>query len=77
MAKQILGAVLSPVGALLGLGGGKKTAATPPIAPGPKIMPLADSEAVQRARRKSIAGQLGRGGRSSTILSDQSETLGG
>ena len=42
---------------------------------GPVVMPLADGEAVKRARRKSIATQITRGGRNSTILSD-GDTLG-
>lgn len=76
---KILKAGLSPLGALLGIdiSGTKKSTPTPAATTGPKIMPLADSEAIQRAKRKSIAGQLGRGGRTSTILTDQSETLGG
>lgn len=78
MAKQILGAVASPLATLLGIT--KKSTPTPtpaPAASGPKIMPLADGDAVKAARKKSIAAQLGRGGRSSTMLSGDSETLGG
>lgn len=45
---------------------------------GPAVMPIADDEAVMNARRKSIAGQMRRGGRSSTILSSgDGSTLGG
>lgn len=79
MAKQILGAVVSPFATLLGIAG-KKSTPTPtpaPAASGPKIMPLADGDAVRAARKKSIAAQLGRGGRTSTMLSGDSETLGG
>ena len=44
---------------------------------GPIIMPLADDQAVAAARKKSIAAQMKRGGRSSTILTDTSgSTLG-
>jgi hypothetical protein len=79
VAKQILSAVVSPIGTLLGIGQKKATAApTPtPTATGPKIMPLADGDAVRAARKKSIAAQLSRGGRTSTMLSGESETLGG
>jgi hypothetical protein len=40
-------------------------------------MPLADDEAVMRARRRSIAEQQRRAGRTSTMLTPESETLGG
>lgn len=40
-------------------------------------MPTPDDEAVRRSKRKSIIAQAQRSGRSSTILSDQSERLGG
>ena len=41
-------------------------------------MPTADDAAVKNAKRKSIAAQVARRGRASTILSDSgSETLGG
>ncbi len=41
-------------------------------------IPRADSDATKRRRRRSIAGQLGRRGRQSTILTDQGQrgTLG-
>lgn len=34
------------------------------------VMPLPDDEAARRARRRSIAGQMRRRGRASTILTD-------
>lgn len=69
MAKKILNI------ATLGLlGGSKKKAEPAPV--GPKVMPLADDEAIKRARKASIIQQMGRGGRSSTILSDDSDSLG-
>jgi hypothetical protein len=72
MAKKVL--TVASFG-LLGskLLGGKKKAAPEK---GPVVMPLADDEAVKRARRKSIAAQMSRGGRNSTILSD-GDSLGG
>lgn len=69
MAKKILNI------ATLGLiGGSKKKEA--PAPEGPKVMPLADDEAVKRAKKASIIKQMNRGGRSSTILSNDSDSLG-
>lgn len=34
------------------------------------VMPVADNEAVRRAKRRSISGQMRRRGRASTILTD-------
>lgn len=74
MAKKILKvASLGLIGGSL-LGGKKKKAA--PVEDGPKVMPLADDEAVKRAKKQSLLQQMGRGGRSSTILSDDSDSLG-
>ena len=56
--------------------GKKKKAAAAPAATPDLVMPLPDDEAVARAKRESILRQRGRGGRSSTILSDDSDTLG-
>lgn len=80
MAKKILGALISPVGTLLGLASKKKDTAAPVAAPGPTVMPLADDAAVKAARKRSLIGQSQRGGRSSTILTDTasgSDKLGG
>lgn len=52
-------------------------AALQPKLPGvkpPVAMP--DQQAVEDARRRSVAQQLARRGRASTILSDQSDALG-
>ena len=40
----------------------------------PKPVPMADPEALKRAKKKSLAEQRKRGGRESTILTD--DTLG-
>lgn len=65
--------------------GGKED--PPPLAPGPVIeppvfepppvMPTVDDEAVKRARKKSIAAQVGRRGRASTILTQNEDAVGG
>jgi hypothetical protein len=39
-------------------------------------MPLPDDQAVANARRRSLAAQISRQGRQSTILSDTSQKLG-
>jgi len=47
---------------------------------GPTVMPTPDGQAVQQAQRRSIAAQMARRGRASTILTDSQssgETLGG
>lgn len=63
---------------LVGTVAGKKSAPVP-VAPekGPVVMPLADDAAVMRARKRSVAAQLSRGGRTSTMLTSDSDTLGG
>lgn len=77
MAKKLLNiATFGVAGALMG--GGKKKAAAPATAPAERVMPIADSEQVARARKDSILRQQGRAGRSSTILTGaSSSTLGG
>ena len=79
MAKRIVKGALSMGGLALGLkagkalfGGGKKKAAEVPD----PVMPIADDVAIKAARKKSIIKQMGRGGRSSTILTD-GDSLGG
>jgi hypothetical protein len=46
----------------------------PKVAPAP-VMPLPDDEEIRRAKRLSIVRQMGRSGRSSTILT--TDALGG
>lgn len=76
MAKKLLNiATFGVAGALFGKSGKKKAAE--PVKDGPIVMPLADDDAIKRARRRSITEQMGRGGRSSTILSGDSDSLGG
>ena len=80
MAKKIVKGIGSvakfAVGGVLGSILGKKKD-KPAALPAPEpVMPIADDEAVLRARRRSVAQQIQRGGRSSTILTDR-ETLGG
>lgn len=50
-----------------------------PIAPiAPTVMPTPDSQAVLDAQKKSMLDQAARGGRASTVLTDQSgDKLGG
>jgi hypothetical protein len=84
MAHMILPALM--IGGIGAAGGaigsmiGSKKAAAPVEAPkpGPVVMPLADGEAARAARRRSMAAQLQRGGRSSTMLTgSNSDRLGG
>lgn len=74
MAKKVFKTILSPVGSLLGVFGKDKK--KPSTEKGPVVMPLPDDEATKLAKKRSIAAQMQRGGRSSTILSEGS-TLGG
>lgn len=75
MAKKILNiATFGLAGALLGGGGDKKAAEPEPAKP---VMPIADDQAVQAAKKRSLMMQLQRGGRESTMLSTDSDTLGG
>lgn len=74
MAKKILNvATLGLSGLLLKPFGKDKKKAAPAPETGPAVMPIADDEAVMRARRRSIVQQRSRRGRDSTILHD---TLG-
>ena len=58
-------------------GGGGDVVAAPAIT-SPPVMPTPDDAAVKAAKRRSIAEQIRRRGRASTILeSNQTETLGG
>ena len=74
MAKKILKvATFGILGS--NLFGGKKKAPEPEK--GPVVMPIADDEEVRRAKKRSIIEQMSRGGRSSTMLSSDSDSLGG
>lgn len=67
------------LGGLLGFGASKLLGPKPQAATAsaPKVMPMADDDAVAAAKRKSMMAQMQRGGRSSTMLTGDSETLGG
>ncbi len=56
--------------------GGKKKAAVPVADTGPKVMPLADDDAIKRAKTRSILSRR-QSGRKSTMLSTDSDSLGG
>ena len=77
-AATAIGAATVGFGASKLVGGGKSAPAAAAAAPvaGPKVMPLADGEAVAAAKKRSITMQMQRGGRSSTMLTGDSETLG-
>jgi hypothetical protein len=68
------GLIGSQVGKAVAGGGKKKEAAVPMAEAAPRVMPLADDEAIRRAKLASMSRQ--RAGRSSTMLSEDSETLG-
>lgn len=76
MARKLLNvATFGLAGAIFG---GKKKKAEAAPAPEP-VMPIADDEAVRLARKRSIAAQMRRGGRGSTMLTTPStgSVLGG
>ena len=88
MAKKIIKGVGKIAKGVLGgslLGGvvgkalfGKKKAGSAAADTGPTTMPLPDDEKIKAARKRAIAAQMQRGGRSSTILTDGTGgTLGG
>lgn len=69
LASSVIGSIFSK---------DKESTPAPPAPSEPTVMPTADDAAVKNAKRKSIAAQVARRGRASTILSDSgSETLGG
>ncbi len=73
--KKILNvATFGLAGALLG---GKKKKKDEPAPVAPTVMPEPDDERIRLARKRSIASQLGRRGRDSTILTGGGSTLGG
>lgn len=57
------------------LGGGKKKDKAQPAPAAPAVMPTPDDESVRMARKRAIVQQMGRRGRSSTILTG--DRLGG
>lgn len=67
---------VAAVAALAGAAASGAFSDGPGSPPAPKPMPTTDDKAVQDARRRSLAEQLGRRGRQSTILS-QDDKLGG
>jgi hypothetical protein len=83
-AGKVLGSV-SGLGLLANFAAGAvskgKKAADPakvaPADPRQTVMPSADDDATQRAKRRSIIEQRRRSGRMSTILTDGSDKLGG
>lgn len=76
MARKILNTLTFGLSGAI-IGDGKKKKTTPVPEPAPAAMPVADDEAVRRARRSAIIRNMGRRGRSSTMLTPDSETLGG
>lgn len=66
---------ISPLGTILGMGK-STTTPTPAATPGPIVMPLADDAKLKLEARRKAAARL-TGGRSSTILTDNSDKLGG
>ncbi len=49
----------------------------PPAVEAPPTMPTPDDKAVEAARKRSIAAQVARRGRQSTILSQNDDAVGG
>lgn len=66
---KMLDPITNLIGGLFGGGAEKEAPTPPPVAP-PPVMPVPDDAAVQAAKRRSIAMQLQRRGRQSTILTD-------
>lgn len=67
------------LGGLVGFGASKLMAPKPTAAApvqAPKVMPMADDDEVARAKRASMMQQRQRGGRTSTMLTSDSDTLG-
>lgn len=67
-------------GIFSGLFGGDEPVSAPPPAPAvepPAVMPLPDDDAVAKARKRSIAAQMRRRGRQSTIMTQTDPVSGG
>jgi len=79
MATAIVAAAIGAAGAigstLIANSGSKQQVA--PVAAPEQVMPLPDDQEIRRAKKNSIVRQMSRGGRSSTILTQDSGTLGG
>ena len=71
-----LGSIGKLVGGVADVFGLKPSKPKYPKIPPPKVMPMADDETQKRAKRRSIAAQLARKGRASTIMTQDRETLG-
>jgi hypothetical protein len=78
-APSLIGGVLggSAVKSALGMDKDKPAKVAPAADPRQTVMPTADDEATQKAKRRSILEQRRRSGRMSTILTDGSDKLGG
>lgn len=59
------------------LGGNEPATPAAPAVESPPIMPIPDENAMKEARRRSVAAQLRRRGRSSTILTEASDPVTG
>ena len=75
MSKKVLNVATFGLSGLLLKPFGKKKKAAPAPTQAVPTMPLPDDEAVARARKEALLRRRGAGGRSSTILTD--DTLGG
>lgn len=78
LLKSAAGALASGVvGSLFGGGKGSAPAPAPaPVVAKPTAMPTPDDAAVAAAKKRSIAAQIQRQGRASTILTGDNEALG-
>lgn len=75
---KVISFAINPLGTIIGgslFGGGKKKAAA--MEKAEPVMPIPDQAAVTAAKKQELIRRQARGsGRASTILSDNSETLG-
>lgn len=71
---QGIGAVASAVSAFSSMG--KKGGSSAPVMEKAPVMPTPDDDAIKKAKRRSVAQQIARSGRESTILTDPGDTLG-
>ncbi len=74
MASKILGFALGGIPGLLFSKKKKKEPAPEPVKP---TMPLADDEAIKAEKRRELIRRSRAGGRDSTMLTTDSDTLGG